>query len=90
MEPLQSPLTPVSQQCFIKELCSWVKVFGDIHVWKIIHFNAQVLDIQTVVESWACVYTCTMSCIQDMCDPQSLQTAFVHCNASSERKERRC
>lgn len=63
-------------------------MFGDIDIWKIIHFNAQVLDIQTIVETWSCVYTCTMSSIQDMCDPQPLQTAFVHCNASSEKKKK--
>lgn len=62
-------------------------MFGDIHIWKIIHFNAHILDIQTIVEAWSCVYTCAVSCIQDMCDPQSLQTAFVHCDTSSEKKK---
>lgn len=83
-----SLLTSVSQQGFVKELCSWAEVFGDIHIWKIIHFNAQVLDIETIVETWSCVDTCAMSCIQDMGDPQSLQTAFVHCNASAEKEKR--
>ncbi|KAK4832322.1 hypothetical protein QYF61_021772 [Mycteria americana] len=84
----EAQILTVGQQCFIKELCSWAEVFGDIHIWKIIHFNAQVLDIQTIVETWSCVYTCTMSCVQDMRDPQSLQTAFIHCNTSSEKKEK--
>ena len=60
-------------------------MLGDVHLWEVIHFHPQVLDLQASVEFRTSVNSCAMCGIQNVGDAQPLEPPLVHSHASGTR-----
>lgn len=72
--------TFVRQQSIVQEFGGGSKVHRDVSIREVVYFNAHVLNVHAGVKRLVGVDSCTVSCVQDVCDAYSLQTGLIHCN----------
>lgn len=72
--------TFVRQQSIVQEFGGGSKVHRDVSIREVVYFNAHVLNVHASVKWLVGVDSCTVSCVQDVCDAYSLQTGLIHCN----------
>lgn len=81
MEPLLTNyLTFVRQQSLVQEFSGWPEMHRDVGVWKVVHLDAHVLNVNAGVERLACVDPSAVGSVKDMGDAHSLQTSLVDRN----------
>lgn len=76
--------TFVRQQSIVQEFGGGSKVHRDVSIREVVYFNAHVLNVHAGVKRLVSVDSCTVSCVQDVCDAHSLQTGLIHCNRPEE------
>lgn len=72
--------TFVRQQSIVQEFGGGSKVHRDVSIREVVYFNAHILNVHAGVKRLVGVDSCTVSCVQDVCDAHSLQTGLIHCN----------